>query len=131
LAMAMSRQTGRPVKMVMSREEVFRGTGPAAGAVIEVKIGAKKDGTLTAAEAVLNGSSHEATIFAHTPMRLLALSSQDLVILLRKFPRLRRRIQKTSFHRPRKGRRQQPPDEAIFPIAEVDEAQAQSIDQDL
>ena len=88
-------------------------------------------GDVIAAEAVLNGSSHEATIFAHTPMRLLALSSQDLVILLRKFPRLRRRIQKTSFHRPRKGRRQQPPDEAIFPTAEVDEAQAQSIDQDL
>ncbi len=28
LALAMSRKSGRPVKMVMSREEVFRGTGP-------------------------------------------------------------------------------------------------------
>jgi CO/xanthine dehydrogenase Mo-binding subunit len=46
----MSRKTGRPVKMVMSREEVFRGTGPAAGAVIEVKLGAKKDGHIVAAE---------------------------------------------------------------------------------
>src|ERR1700726_4234888 len=43
VAMALSKKTGRPVKMVMSREEVFRGTGPAAGGVIEVKIRAKKD----------------------------------------------------------------------------------------
>ena len=46
VALALSKKTGRPVKMVMSREEVFRGTGPAAGGVIEVKLGAKKDGTL-------------------------------------------------------------------------------------
>ena len=31
--------------MVMTREEVFRATGPTSGAVVEVKIGAKKDGT--------------------------------------------------------------------------------------
>jgi CRP-like cAMP-binding protein len=88
-------------------------------------------GDVIAAEVALNGGSHEATIFAHTPMRLLALSSQDLVILLRKFPRLRRRIQKTSFHRPKKTRRQQSTDEAISQIAEEDEAQAQPIDRDL
>ena len=35
----------------MSREEVFRATGPTSGAVIEVKLGAKKDGTIVAAEA--------------------------------------------------------------------------------
>ena len=35
----------------MSREEVFRATGPTAGGVIEVKLGAKKDGTIVAAEA--------------------------------------------------------------------------------
>ena len=52
VAYMLSKKSGRPVKMVMSREEVFRGTGPAAGAVIEVKLGAKKDGTLTAADAV-------------------------------------------------------------------------------
>ena len=44
VALALAKKTGRPVKMVMSREEVFRGTGPAAGAVVEVKLGAKKDG---------------------------------------------------------------------------------------
>jgi CO/xanthine dehydrogenase Mo-binding subunit len=65
LALAMSRKTGRPVKMVMSREEVFRATGPAAGAAMEVKLGAKKDGTLTAAEAVLK---YQAGAFPGSPV---------------------------------------------------------------
>ena len=50
VALALSKKSGRPVKIVMSREEVFRGTGPAAGGVIEVKLGAKKDGRIVAAE---------------------------------------------------------------------------------
>ena len=49
LAYMLSKKSGRPVKMVMSREEVFRATGPTSGAVVEVKIGAKKDGHITAA----------------------------------------------------------------------------------
>jgi CO/xanthine dehydrogenase Mo-binding subunit len=53
LALALSKKTGRPVKMVMSREEVFRGTGPTSGGVIEVKLGAKKDGRIVAAQLVL------------------------------------------------------------------------------
>ncbi len=53
VALALSKKTGRPVKIVMSREEVFRGTGPAAGGVIEVKLGAKKDGHIVAAELVV------------------------------------------------------------------------------
>src|SRR5215472_8521481 len=65
LALAMSKKSGRPVKMVMSREEVFRATGPAAGAVIEVRLGAKKDGTITAAEAVLK---YQAGAFPGSPV---------------------------------------------------------------
>ena len=53
VALALSRKAGRPVKIVMSREEVFRGTGPAAGGVIEVKLGAKKDGHIVTAELVV------------------------------------------------------------------------------
>ncbi|MGD9617513.1 MAG: xanthine dehydrogenase family protein molybdopterin-binding subunit [Alphaproteobacteria bacterium] len=53
VALALSKKAGRPVKIVMSREEVFRATGPAAGGVYEVKLGAKKDGTLVAAELVV------------------------------------------------------------------------------
>jgi voltage-gated potassium channel len=61
-------------------------------------------GDVIAADAALNGTPHECTIFAHTPMRLLALATQDLVVLLRKFPRLRRRIQKTAM-RPKRFRK--------------------------
>ena len=53
LALAMSRIANRPVKMVMTREEVFRATGPTASSSIWLKMGAKKDGRITAAEAVI------------------------------------------------------------------------------
>jgi len=53
LAIALSRKAGRPVKMVMSREEVFRGSGPTSATKIRLKLGAKQDGTLVAASATL------------------------------------------------------------------------------
>ena len=54
LAIALSRKSSHPVKMVMTREEVFRGTGPTPGANVKVKIGCTRDGKITAAEAELN-----------------------------------------------------------------------------
>ena len=57
LAYMLSKKSGRPVKMVMNREEVFRATGPTSGAVVEVKLGAKKDGHITAAQTVLKYQS--------------------------------------------------------------------------
>ncbi len=51
VAALLSKKTGRPVKMVMSRQDVFEGTGPTPGSHIRVKIGAKNDGTIVAAEA--------------------------------------------------------------------------------
>lgn len=71
-------------------------------------------GDVIAADAVLNGTPLETTIFAHTPMRLLALSSQDLMVLLRKHPRLRRRIHKGSIPRARRFKKRQPSDEPTF-----------------
>jgi CO/xanthine dehydrogenase Mo-binding subunit len=65
VAMALSKKTGRPVKMVMNREEVFRGTGPTSGGTIEVKIGAKKSGRIVAAELVLK---YQAGAFAGSPV---------------------------------------------------------------
>jgi len=59
-------------------------------------------GEVIAADAVLAGRTHDASVFAHTPMRLLALSNQDLMVLLRKYPRLRRRIGKTAARAERK-----------------------------
>jgi CO/xanthine dehydrogenase Mo-binding subunit len=52
-AVLLSRKTGRPVKMTMSRAEVFQATGPTSGSHIKVKMGAKRDGTITAAQATL------------------------------------------------------------------------------
>ena len=51
LALILSRKSGRPVKMAMSREEVFHASGPTSGSSSTVKIGARKDGTITAAQA--------------------------------------------------------------------------------
>ncbi|HEX3663870.1 MAG TPA: cyclic nucleotide-gated ion channel [Rhizomicrobium sp.] len=68
-------------------------------------------GEVIAVDAVLNGTTHEATIFAHTPMRLLALSNQDVAMLLRKYPRLRRRIQKGASQKTRRGKRREPQEE--------------------
>jgi CO/xanthine dehydrogenase Mo-binding subunit len=53
VALALSRKACRPVKLVMSRDEVFRASGPTSGAHVRIKLGAAKDGTITAAEAEL------------------------------------------------------------------------------
>ncbi|MBL8589945.1 MAG: xanthine dehydrogenase family protein molybdopterin-binding subunit [Methylobacteriaceae bacterium] len=49
LALALSAKARRPVKMVMTREEVLKATGPTSAARVRVKVGAKKDGRITAA----------------------------------------------------------------------------------
>ncbi len=53
VALALAAKSGKPVKMVMSREDVFRASGPTSGAKMRIKVGAKKDGTITAAEGEL------------------------------------------------------------------------------
>ena len=78
VVLALSRQAGAPVKMVMTREEVFRATGPTSGAVIEVRLGAKADGTLTAADVVLK---YQAGAFAGSPVgagSMTALACYDV-----------------------------------------------------
>ncbi|MAG34333.1 MAG: oxidoreductase [Deltaproteobacteria bacterium] len=64
-ALALSRKAGRPVKMTMTREEVFRGTGPTSGSRSWGRIGAKADGTLVAAEARME---FEAGAFRGSPV---------------------------------------------------------------
>jgi len=49
VAIRLAQISGRPVKVVMSREDVFRATGPAPGSHSIVKIGANKDGKIVAA----------------------------------------------------------------------------------
>ncbi|MBT5194668.1 MAG: xanthine dehydrogenase family protein molybdopterin-binding subunit [Rhodospirillaceae bacterium] len=53
LAVMLSSKSGRPVRMVMSRDEVFRASGPTSGAAMTIKMGAKKDGTIVACDATL------------------------------------------------------------------------------
>ena len=50
VATLLAKKSGRPVKMVMTREEVMRATGPTSGSKSTVKIGATKDGKITAAQ---------------------------------------------------------------------------------
>ena len=64
LAVLLSEKANRPVKMQMSREEVFRATGPTSGTVTRIKLGVKNDGTFTAAQA---WSAFEAGAFAGAP----------------------------------------------------------------
>ena len=53
VAAVLARKTGHPVKIVMSRKEVFEGTGPASGTYITCKAGATRDGRITAIQARL------------------------------------------------------------------------------
>ncbi|MCY4653764.1 MAG: xanthine dehydrogenase family protein molybdopterin-binding subunit [Dehalococcoidia bacterium] len=53
VAALLSRKSGRTVKLVMSRADVFEASGPTCGSWSRVKIGAKNDGTITAAEVEL------------------------------------------------------------------------------
>ena len=66
LAYALSRKSGAPVKMVMTREEVFRATGPTSGSSNTIRIGAKRDGTIVAAEATFR---FQAGAFPGSPVR--------------------------------------------------------------
>ena len=53
VAALLSKKTGQPVKLTMSRTEVFEGTGPTSGGYLKVKVGVTKDGHITAADAQL------------------------------------------------------------------------------
>ena len=65
VALTLSKLSGHPVRMNMSREEVFKGTGPTSGSSMTVKIGCRRDGTITAAEAVLK---YQAGAFPGSPV---------------------------------------------------------------
>jgi xanthine dehydrogenase molybdenum-binding subunit len=65
VAAILAKKAGKPVKLTMSRAEVFEGTGPTPGSYIKVKIGADKSGKLTAAQAYL---AYEAGAFPGSPV---------------------------------------------------------------
>jgi len=65
VAAILSRKTGRPVKLLMDRTEVFIGTGPTSGTDITVKIGVTNNGKIVAAKALL---VYEAGAFPGSPV---------------------------------------------------------------
>jgi len=61
----LSKKTGQPVKLVMSRTEVFEASGPAPGSWMRVKLGANKDGKLISGKVTL---AFEAGAFPGSPV---------------------------------------------------------------
>ena len=65
VAAVLSRKAGQPVKITMTRTEVFEGTGPTSASHIRVKLGATNEGELTTAECHL---IYEAGAFPGSPV---------------------------------------------------------------
>ena len=65
IAALLSQKSGAPVKVVMSRVDVFEASGPAPATWMKVKIGATKDGKFTAVKAEL---SFEAGAYPGSPV---------------------------------------------------------------
>ncbi len=72
VAAILSKKTGRPVKIVMSRAEVLRATGPSSGTYMKVKMGATKDGRIVAADLHL---ALEAGAYSGGPIAPASLTS--------------------------------------------------------
>lgn len=65
VAAILSKRTGQPVKVLMSRADVFEGTGPTPGSYIKVKLGVDGGGKITAAEAYM---AYEAGAYPGSPI---------------------------------------------------------------
>ena len=65
VAALLSRKSGHPVKIVMTRKEEFEGTGPTSGTSMRAKIGATKRGRITAAQLYL---AYESGAFPGSPV---------------------------------------------------------------
>ena len=72
VALMLAKKSGRPVKMVMTRSEVLRATGPTASTSIDVKIGMTKDGTITGAVADMR---YQGGAYPGSPVEFGAMSA--------------------------------------------------------
>ena len=82
IAVVLSKKTGQAVKLTMSRADVLEASGPTSGSYMKVKMGATRDGKLTAAQADLR---YEAGAFPGSPVGAAAqciFSPYDLEHLL-------------------------------------------------
>ncbi len=64
IAIVLARKAQRPVKLVMSRDDVFKASGPTSGTRVRMKIGVKQDGAIVAASASLH---YEAGAYRGSP----------------------------------------------------------------
>ncbi len=65
VAVLLSKKSGHPVKIMMTREEVFKATGPTSGASMTIKIGVMRDGKIVAAEGIFK---YQAGAFPGSPV---------------------------------------------------------------
>ena len=57
IAVMAAQKTGRPIKLALTRQQMFTGVGHRAATIQEVSLGAKRDGTLNALEHVATNNS--------------------------------------------------------------------------
>jgi len=72
VAILLARKAKRPVKITLTRNEVFRATGPVSGTRSRIKMGVKKDGTITAAEAelIFQTGAFTGSMFSNAPQAM-------------------------------------------------------------
>src|SRR5436853_3463579 len=72
VAVQLSRKAKRPVKITLTRNEVFRATGPVSGTKSRIKMGVTKDGAITAAEAelVFQTGAFTGSMFVNAPQAM-------------------------------------------------------------
>ncbi len=78
VALLLSQKAGLPVKLVMTRDEVFKASGPTVASMTDVRIGMTNDGKITAGDALIRyegGAWPNSTIF---PGAQSAFASYDL-----------------------------------------------------
>ena len=72
VAIVLARKAKRPVKIVLTRNEVFRATGPVSATHSRIKMGVTRDGVITAAEAemVFQTGAFTGSMFVNAPHAL-------------------------------------------------------------
>ena len=72
IAVLLARKSKRPVKIVLTRGEVFRGTGPVSGTRSRIKMGVTRDGKITAADAdlVFQTGAFTGSMFFNAPQAM-------------------------------------------------------------
>ena len=73
VAIVLARKAKAPVKMTLTRVEVLKGTGPVSGTQSRIRMGCKKDGTITAVDSTLvfQTGPYTGSAFTNAPQAML------------------------------------------------------------